>query len=151
MTDCEAAGRIVGKNALWRDRYHYTADQAARDLLYGTSHGDFVIGAFDGATLVGLAWVLPTGAFGRSPYLRLLAIDPDAQRAGAGAALLTHAEANAAKGAKHFFLLVSDFNDRAQAFYQRAGYTPVGALPDFVLPGVAEQLWMKRLVEPSAS
>lgn len=145
MTECEAAGKIVGKNALWRDRYHYTADQAARDLLYGTSHGDFVVGAFEGATLVGIAWILPKGAFGRSPYLRMLAVDPEAQSAGAGAALLTHAERNAVKGAKHFFLLVSDFNERAQAFYKRQGYAPVGALPEFVLPDVAEQLWMKKL------
>jgi len=145
MTDCEPAGRIVGKNALWRDRYHYSADQAARDLLYGTSHGDFVVGAFSGGDLVGVAWILPKGAFGRSPYLRLLAVDPDAQSAGAGHALLAHAEVNAVKGAKHFFLLVSDFNERAQSFYRREGYGPVGALPDFVLPGVAEQLWMKKL------
>jgi ribosomal protein S18 acetylase RimI-like enzyme len=144
MTECDAAGAIVGKNALWRDRYHYSADQAARDLLYATSHGDFVVGAFAPA-LVGIAWVLPKGAFGRSPYLRLLAVDPEAQSAGAGLALLAHAEANAAKGARHFFLLVSDFNDRAQAFYRQAGYAPVGSLPDFVLPSVAEQLWMKVL------
>ncbi len=142
MNDCQAAGEIVGRNPLWRDRYIYSAEQAARDLLYATSHGDFVIGAFDG-DLKGLAWVLPKGAFGRSPYLRLIAVDTSTQSSGTGAALLQAAEKEFAGKAKHFFLLVSDFNDRAQKFYARSGYKKVGELPDFVLPGTAEDLWMK--------
>ena len=78
MTDCQAAADIVGQNVLWRDRYSYTVEKAARDLLYATSHGDYVLGAFNDK-LVGFAWIHPHGGFGRSPYLRLIAVSPDAQ------------------------------------------------------------------------
>jgi ribosomal-protein-alanine N-acetyltransferase len=42
-------------------------------------------------------------------------------------------------------LLCSDFNTEAQRFYRRAGYEQVGALPDYVVPGVAELIFRKRL------
>ena len=145
MTDCEAAGAIVGKNALWRDRYGYDAEAAGRDLLYAVTHGDTVLGAFAGATLCGFAWFIERGAFARSPYLRLIAVDPTVKSRGVGAALLTAGEDKFRAKSKHLFLLVSDFNARGQKFYGEQGYQQVGALPDFVLPGVSELLFMKRL------
>ncbi len=45
----------------------------------------------------------------------------------------------------HAFLLVSDFNEDAQRFYEREGYLRVGPLPGLVLPDVAELLYWKRL------
>lgn len=144
MADCEAAGAIVAANPIWRDRYNYQADACARDLLYATSHGDYVLGAFDKG-LLGFAWLLPKGGFGRSPYLRLIAVAPSAQGGGVGARLLDEAEAHFAKSARHLFLMVSDFNTRAQQFYTQRGYAMVGQVPAFVLPDVAEQIWMKTL------
>ncbi|MCC6809248.1 MAG: GNAT family N-acetyltransferase [Deltaproteobacteria bacterium] len=144
MNDCQSAGEIVGQNAIWRDTYHYSAEAAARDLLYGASHGDYVLGAFD-KTLIGFAWILPKGGFGRSPYLRLIAVSPNAQSRGIGAQLLDRAEADFKKTAKHLFLMVSDFNARAQAFYAARGYNRVGNVPGFVLATVDEQVWMKTL------
>jgi hypothetical protein len=41
--------------------------------------------------------------------------------------------------------MVSDFNTRAQQFYASRGYKQVGNVPAFVLPDVAEQIWMKPL------
>jgi ribosomal protein S18 acetylase RimI-like enzyme len=64
---------------------------------------------------------------------------------GIGAALLGQAEQAAAKIAREMFLLVSDFNVDAQRFYQRQGYSPVGAIPGYVLPDVTELLYWKRL------
>lgn len=150
LTDCEAAGAIVGDNPLWRDHYHYTSDKAARDLLYAASHGDYVLGAFDRQTLAGFVWIVPKAGFGRSPYLRLIAVAPSAQSRGVGAELLDHAEAHFAKDARHLFLLVSDFNARAQEFYQGRGFQKLGAIPDFVLPGIGEQIWVKLLRSQSA-
>lgn len=144
MTDCQDAAEIVGANAIWRDRYGYTVEKASRDILYASSHGDYVLGAFDGA-LAGFAWILPHGGFGRSPYLRLIAVSPKTQSKGVGALLLDAAEQHFARDAKHMFLMVSDFNQRAQAFYGRRGYVQVGSVPGFVLADVAEQIWMKRL------
>ena len=144
MNDCQPAAEIVGANPIWRDTYNYTTEAAARDLLYASSHGDYVLGAFD-KTIVGFCWILPKGGFGRSPYLRLIAVDPSGQSKGVGAHLLDKAEADFKKTAKHLFLMVSDFNSRAQAFYAARGYHKVGMVPHFVLPTVDEQIWMKEL------
>jgi hypothetical protein len=54
-------------------------------------------------------------------------------------------EAWLAESAGHGFLLCSDFNISAQAFYERHGWTRVGALPGLVLPDVAELVYWKRL------
>jgi ribosomal protein S18 acetylase RimI-like enzyme len=43
------------------------------------------------------------------------------------------------------FLLTSDFNEDAQAFYRRLGYQQVGAIPDYVVPGITELIFYKRL------
>ena len=145
MSECEAAGNIVGKNPLWRDRYGYDSEAAGRDLLYAVSHGDVVLGAFEGSQLCGFAWFIERGAFARSPYLRLIAVDPTVQSRGVGAELLQAGEALFRPKTKFMFLLVSDFNTRGHKFYRDQGYTQVGALADFVLPGVSELLFSKRL------
>ena len=141
---CEAAARIVVSNPLWTDRYRYPAERAAADLAEGIGRGDLILGAATAVGLLGFAWVLPRGAFGRFPYLRLLAVDAKAQGSGAGKALLDAAE-EAVKPARQLLLMVSEFNTGAQRFYRRQGYAQVGNCPDFLVDGIAEQLWIKRL------
>jgi ribosomal protein S18 acetylase RimI-like enzyme len=63
---------------------------------------------------------------------------------GVGRALMDHAEETLFRQVGDIFLLVSDFNQDAQGFYQRLGYHPVGAIPDYILPGVAELIYHKR-------
>jgi ribosomal protein S18 acetylase RimI-like enzyme len=145
MNECEKAGQIVGENAIWRDRYHYQADACGRDLLYATTHGDYVLGAFEGTEMLGFLWIVPKGGFARSPYLRLIAVSTKSQSRGTGGALLDEAERHFKGSAKHLFLMVSDFNARAQAFYASRGYEKAGAVPAFVLPDVAEEIWFKAL------
>jgi ribosomal protein S18 acetylase RimI-like enzyme len=143
VPDCDAASAIVASNPLWSTRYHWPPEKARADLAQAIARGDLVLGAFAGS-LRGFAWCLPLGAFGRFPYLRLLAVAPSAQGGGVGARLLDAAEAHFA-GARQMLLMVSDFNDGAQRFYARRGYARVGSCPDFLIDGVAEELWMKRL------
>jgi GNAT superfamily N-acetyltransferase len=70
---------------------------------------------------------------------------PRAQSRGIGAGLLAATEGILARSTGHGFLLCSDFNGPAQAFYERHGWTRVGALPGLVLPDVAELIYWKRL------
>jgi GNAT superfamily N-acetyltransferase len=126
-------------------RYGLTAEAALRQLQTARRRGDTLITAADDADYpVGFAWMMPTGAFGRSPYLRLIGVHPDWSAQGIGARLLDAVESLAWSQADALCLLVSDFNLGAQRFYERHGYSRVGALADYVVPGVTELLYWKR-------
>ena len=83
---------------------------------------------------------LPNGA-----YVHNLAVFPGHQGKGVGEALLHEAERQAREHGDRMFLMVSDFNPRAQKFYERQGYEFLGAIPDCIAPGKAEHVMMKIL------
>jgi len=97
-----------------------------------------------GAERLGFALVSPRGVSG-SPYLASLAVAPGWRSRGTGAALLAYCERHAALASRHFFLCVSSFNTRAQAFYARHGYRQVGQFDDYVIDGASELLLYKRI------
>ncbi len=126
---------------LWR-RYGLTGEALARSLV--TSTEPVFVADLDGAC-VGFAWLLRKGMFGRSAYLRLIAVDPARRGERLGERLLRAFEDEARRSSPDAFLLVSDFNEAAQRFYLREGYEEVGRLADYVVPGIAEVLMRKRL------
>jgi GNAT superfamily N-acetyltransferase len=128
----------------------YRRDQAGleADLASSLSRGDGLLVAAEGGQPVGLAWFLRQGTLGMGGYLRLMAVLPGAQSRGVGARLLAAFEEALAESSGHGFLLCSDFNASAQAFYERHGWTRVGVLPGLVLPDVAELIYWKRLPRP---
>lgn len=98
------------------------------------------------AACCGLAWTQPRAGLGRGAYLRLLCLRSGQQGRGLGRELLTACEdAARARHQNSLMLLVSDYNLRAQAFYRRCGYVQAGVLAEYVLPGVDELLFWKRL------
>ncbi len=124
-------------------RYNRSAQQIAGDLRAARERGDDLLVHGDPAD--GLAWFLQAGTFGLGGYLRLLAVTGAAQGRGTGAALLAAFEAGVAARSRHAFLLVSDFNRAAQAFYRKHGYAEVGRLPELVVAGIDELVYWKRL------
>jgi ribosomal protein S18 acetylase RimI-like enzyme len=74
----------------------------------------------------------------------LIGVRPELRGQGIGAALMAHAEAAMFSHVADVFLLVSDFNVAARRFYERLGYVRVGALADYVVPGVTELIYRKR-------
>jgi ribosomal protein S18 acetylase RimI-like enzyme len=126
-------------------RYRRDAAALRRALEASRSRGETLLAAEDGDALRGVAWFLPAGTLALGGYLKLIAVLPGAEGQGTGAALLRAFEAETARASAHAFLLVSDFNDGAQRFYEREGYVRVGPLPGLVLPDVAEVLYWKRL------
>ena len=148
-----ACAALMAATPLWQ-RYGVTAAGAAATLLKAQEEGGQCIVALEGDTVVGFVLYYPRGAFARSGYIRLIGVAPGRQSHGVGARLMAAAEAVMGAVGSDVFLLVSDFNTAAQAFYRRLGYTQVAALPDYVIPGVAELLFWKRLseeaCEPSA-
>jgi ribosomal protein S18 acetylase RimI-like enzyme len=94
---------------------------------------------------LGFLWLAMRGAFDASGYIRLIGVMPGQRSKGIGQKLLTAAEDLVRPAARDMFLLCSDFNVEAQHFYERNGYTQVGALLDYILMGVAELIYRKRL------
>lgn len=138
--DLAACAALVAATPLWK-RYRYTRARCARDLRAALASGtDVLLCAEAGGRAAGIAWVLPRGTFGRSAYLKLIAVAARRRGRGLGALLLAAAEES---GGGELTLLVSDFNGRARRFYAAHGYHEAGALPDFVLPGVAEIILRK--------
>jgi len=130
-------------------RYALTADQARTALLGGLEQmargvSRVHVAASEGA-VAGFVWWMPHGAFFHSGYIRLIGVSPTVQRHGTGRALVQTAEEAVITESRDMLLLVSDFNVSAQAFYRRLGYQHIGALPDYVMPGISELLMRKRL------
>ncbi len=141
VDDAPRIAEAVAQQPLLR-RYGVTEEGLGRDLARAIAAGDGVLVA-EREQLIGLAWFHQRGTLGLGGYLRLIALQPGAEAAGVGRALLDAVER--AIEARHLFLLVSDFNTDAQRFYERAGYLRSGALPGLVLPDVTELLYWKRL------
>jgi ribosomal protein S18 acetylase RimI-like enzyme len=127
-------------------RYGANPERVQARLESGIAGGDVVLTAdIDGAKARGLAFCALEGMFDRSTYLRWLAIHPDHSGKGIGAMLLDAVEEAVKQHDRDIFLLAADFNTGAQRFYERHGYRQMAVLPDYVVAGVAEVLYWKRL------
>ena len=142
--DAPACGAIVAATPLWQ-RVGLDAARTATILRTAAEVGDTLLVLDDAGAVAGFAWVDRRGAFGRSSYLRMIAITPDRRSAGLGAHLMDAFETIAATEGPDAFLLVSDSNPEAQRFYTRRGYVEAGRLADYVMPGVVEILLWKRV------
>lgn len=129
---------------LWQ-RYGLSVSKAIAGFETGMKRDDWLITADGEQIACGFAWVIPQGTFGRSPYLRLIGVRPDAAGSGIGSALLVEVERLSAEVASDVFLLVSDFNEAAQRFYQRHGFEQIGEVSGYVLPDVTELIFRKHL------
>lgn len=129
---------------LWQ-RYNLTAEQAIANFQSAMQQGDWLLTADIDHPAQGFAWAVPRGAFARSPYLRLIGVQPGVSSTGVGSTLLHAIEERARAHATDLFLLVSDFNTDAQRFYIRHGYHQIGQIPAFVLPNISELIFRKTL------
>jgi len=143
-TDVDDVALWMAEVPLWK-RYGVTAASAAAQFKRGIADGAHILVAEQDKFVRGFAWVVRRGAFDRSGYLKLLGIHPAAQGSGLGAQLLAAAEAHVRTEAREMILLCSDFNTDAQHFYERHGYRKVGELPDYVVKGITEFIYEKKL------
>ncbi len=95
-------------------------------------------GALAGVVSVREPWL-------RGPYLELLGLLPPAQGRGLGGAVMRWFEAEAPAGATNLWVLCSDFNTGALAFYARHGFRQVTPLEGLVGEDLTEILLRKKL------
>jgi ribosomal protein S18 acetylase RimI-like enzyme len=100
-----------------------------------------VVGAYQENLLVGFVAMLAQG-IEFDPIIVFLAVSTTFQGRGLGTALVAYFEDRFADAA-NLYMFVSDINPGAQRLYQRLGYLPVGAFPDFNLVGQTEFLYRK--------
>jgi ribosomal protein S18 acetylase RimI-like enzyme len=141
-TDIPGIAHWVAATPLWQ-RYDVTELGFAERLSQGLAEGATIFVAERAGEALGFLWLVARGAFNRSAYVQLIGVRPESRTGGVGRALMQFAEARASS--RDLFLLVSDFNTEAQAFYARLGYAQVGKLDDYVIPGVSELIFCKRL------
>ncbi|MFA5852200.1 MAG: GNAT family N-acetyltransferase, partial [Spirochaetales bacterium] len=79
-----------------------------------------------------------------APYLKLIAVDGTKRSSGVGSALLEAYERRTATVGRVWTLMVSDFNLRAIAFYEKHGYEKSGAIPGFSRKGITEIIMAKK-------
>lgn len=144
--DIESCAELMAASPLWQ-RYGVTIASASARFESALQEGSLLLVA-DGSDggLLGFVWVVLRGAFNRSGYIPLIGVEAAQRGGGIGQQLLESAEDRVRQAAIHdMFLLCSDFNVAAQRFYQRQGYIQVGAIPDYVVPGITELIFHKRL------
>lgn len=142
QADIAEIARWVAATPLWQ-RYGVTEAGFAERLEGGLASGATIFVAERAGTVSGFVWLVEHGAFNRSAYVQLIGVRPETRNGGAGRALMEFVEAHAQT--RDVFLLVSDFNLDAQRFYARLGYRQVGQLDNYVIPGVNELIFCKRI------
>ena len=140
--DLAQCAAIIDETELFRD--YGTTGQAITKLLEKalSDPSSDLLALRTGTGLAGFAWVLRNGAFGRSAYLRLIAVSSVSRGHGYGSRLLAGIEA------KHLlphglFLLTTETNTGARRFYETSGYGLLGIIPGYVKPGLNECIYYK--------
>jgi ribosomal protein S18 acetylase RimI-like enzyme len=143
-SDIAPLARLMAATSLWQ-RYNITEASAVKQLSDELAGGATIAAAELDGKPVGFIWYIQRGAFNRSGYIRLIGVRQDVRGRGIGQALMEQAESVLFADSPDVFLLVSDFNLDAQEFYARLGFQQVGAIPDYVIPGITELIFHKRL------
>jgi ribosomal protein S18 acetylase RimI-like enzyme len=141
--DVPVCARLMAESPLWQ-RYHVTQASATRRFEQGLARQATIAVADLDGEVAGFIWYDTQGTFGRSGYIMLVGVRSELRSQGVGQALMAHAETEMYRLVQDIFLLVSDFNEPAQRFYNRLGYRQVGRIPDYVIPGIAELIFHKR-------
>ncbi len=142
LADIADIARWVAATPLWQ-RYGVTEASIAERLAGRLASGASIFVAERAGTVLGFVWLVERGAFSRSAYIQLIGVRPETRGGGVGRALMEFAEAHVQS--HDIFLLVSDFNLDAQRLYARLGYRQVGELDNYVVQGVSELVFRKRV------
>lgn len=148
--DIPGCARWIAATPLWQ-RYHVTEPSIQKRLSQALENGATIFVAERAGDVLGFLWLVERGAFDHSDYVRLIGVRPGERGRGVGRALMEFAEESSRARGRDLFLLVSDFNTDAQRFYQRLGFHQVGLLEDYVIPGVSELIYRKRVDKTGAS
>ena len=143
LSDVAALSAWVTQLEAWQ-AYGYSERRSSQMLERALKRSDFLVVAQDKKELLGFAWSQPGGAFGRSGYLRFIAVQPKQLRKGIGTKLLAEVEEFTGAVSNDLFTLASPKNKDAVAFFKGQDYKKVGKLESYSF-GTPETIYRKRL------
>jgi ribosomal protein S18 acetylase RimI-like enzyme len=143
--DTPAVARLMSEHALWNDR---DLAEHARRIARLLDRGEYGLIAEhpegDDPVLAGFA-ILSDGTFGDHGYIRLFGVRQGLTGRGIGTRLLEAVEARfVQRQVQRAFLLCTDWNTGAQAFYERHGYERVGTLQEWLTAAEDQLIYVKR-------
>ncbi|PSR22550.1 MAG: hypothetical protein C7B45_06385 [Sulfobacillus acidophilus] len=146
VADIPQIAAIMAAHTLWQ-QYGVTHAQAALRLTSLFSEGESgLVAQIVGATTIAGFVVYNRKTLGDAGYIRLLGVAPGFTSRGLGAQLLEQVEERLVKeNTYRLLLLCTEWNRRAQHFYQRQGFILVGRLADWIQVGTTELLFAKYL------
>lgn len=137
--EAEACARMMAESEPWLTLGRGLA--ACLALMEDPAKESYV--ALEGGAAAGLLVLDLRGPF--RGYIQSVCVAGALRGRGIGTALVRFAEARVFRVSPNVFLCVSSFNPGARRLYERLGYTLVGALEDFLVPGHAELLFRKSI------
>ncbi|MEA4812459.1 MAG: GNAT family N-acetyltransferase [Anaerolineaceae bacterium] len=107
------------------------------------TEGKFAFGAYSIKDLLGFVVVDITGPL--PCYIQALCIAQKHRGQGIGSALMDYAEQFIFLRSPNAFLCYSDFNPSVRIMYERRGYSLIGTLHNYMIPGHDEYLMRKSI------
>lgn len=146
-SDGPAIAAIMAAQVLWQSYgLTYETALARLDTLFNQGEWGFVASRPGAPDLLAGFILFNATTFGESGYIRLLGVNSSNTSQGIGAKLLHGVEQSlSARGIGRLTLLCTDWNTRAQKFYEQEGFSRVGLLEDWVMKGTGEIIYAKKL------
>ncbi len=139
VKDCLACAK---NSKLW-DAYYKSNPLAEDNIKKAIIKKQIYVALNKNNNCIGFMGIINNGCFSKFSYLSALAIKKRYRSKGIGKQLIHKFEEIGFQKADRVFILVSDFNKKAQTFYKGLGYKKVGRIPDLFKSGISEHLVVK--------
>lgn len=140
----EGCEEIFQNSAIYT-RY-FQDGRLVRSLERAAQAGELYLAYDEDGRALGAMKVVLRGFCGLYPYLGLIGVHADSRGRGVGRFLMEELERlTLESGAKRVTLMVSDFNEGGQRFYERLGYWKLGEIPNASKEGITELVMIKDL------
>jgi ribosomal protein S18 acetylase RimI-like enzyme len=143
MTHLEECKAALLNSRLGKE-YFQDEDDAVSLLTEGITKGEIFVAQDDEGKCLGFIYYILKGAFNAFPYLEIIAVRQEFRGLGIGKKLLQYFEEAVFPEFPRVFLVVGDFNSKAQRLYESVGYRQVGEIPGLYREWITEHLMMKN-------
>lgn len=143
IADIEEVVELLNSTELGEKYFANDVDRIRRVIQNEQAKAQVSILRNDDHILIGTLVHDEHGAFGKYPYIHMIAVAPGFQSHGIGRHMLGLYEKERIAAGEKLFLLVAEWNERAKRLYERIGYKELGRIDGFYIKNQVEILMMK--------